>query len=412
MEKFLIYLWIQLKRMGKTFPSILLMTLLLTGSMALLAGLMLEADASGEKKQKVEIGLVGDLSDSYLGFGIYAIKNMDSSRFAVEFRTMTQKEAAAELSAGELSAYVWIPDGFMDSIARGENKQITYVTSSGSVGLGTIIMNELAETISTLLTESENAIYGMRKFVKENGMQDRLGKATDDMNLRYINFLLNRTKLYELKVIGVSNQLSMIGYYVCSIVLFFLLLWGINGAALLIRKDAALPRLLAARGQGAACQVLGEYLAYLALMLASLFGIAVILQIGMKITGFQIPEWNGKEGAVLLHFMIRIIPVAAMLSAFQLWLYETVSGMVSGILLQFLCSLCLGYLSGCFYPLYFFPESIGKLARVLPTGIALKYMDSCLISQAALGKLAAILLYLNFFLLLAILVRKRKIEKG
>lgn len=412
MKRFLIYLWIQLKRMGKTFPSILLMTLLLTGSMALLAGLMLEADASGEKKQKVEIGLVGDLSDSYLGFGIYAIKNMDSSRFAVEFRTMTQKEAAAELNAGELSAYVWIPDGFMDSIARGENKQITYVTSSGSVGLGTIIMNELAETISTLLTESENAIYGMQKFVKENGMQDRLGKATDDMNLRYINFLLNRTKLYELKVIGMSNQLSMIGYYACSIILFFLLLWGINGAALLIRKDAALPRLLAARGQGAACQVLGEYLAYLALMLASLFGIAVILQIGMKITGFQIPEWNGKEGAVLLHFMIRIIPVAAMLSAFQLWLYETVSGMVSGILLQFLCSVCLGYLSGCFYPLYFFPESIGRLARVLPTGVALKYMDSCLVSQSALGKLAVILLYLNFFLLLAILVRKRKIEKG
>ncbi|SHO48594.1 ABC transporter permease [Anaerocolumna xylanovorans] len=412
MENFLIYLWIQLKRMGKTFPSILLMTLLLTGSMVLLAHLLLETDASGEEKQKVEIGLVGDLSDSYLGFGIYAIKNMDSSRFAVEFQPMTEKEAIAGLNAGELSAYVSIPDGFMDSIAWGENKQITYVTSSGSVGLGTIIMNELAETISSLLTESQNAIYGMRKFVKENNMQDRLGKATDDMNLRYINFILNRASLYELKIIGVSNQLSMMGYYVCSIILFFLLLWGINGASLLIRKDAALPRLLAARGQGAACQVFGEYLAYLALMLASLFCIAVILEIGMKMTGFQIPEWKGKEGAVLLYFIIRIVPVAAMLSAFQLWLYETVSGMVSGILLQFLCSVCLGYLSGCFYPLYFFPESIEKLAGVLPTGVALKYMDSCLISQTALGKLAVILLYLTFFLLLAVLVRKRKIGKG
>ena len=75
MTRFRIYLLAQMKRVKKALPAVLIMTLLLTGCIALISKVMLIADSSSEKKQKVQIGLVGDISGSYLGFGISALQH-------------------------------------------------------------------------------------------------------------------------------------------------------------------------------------------------------------------------------------------------------------------------------------------------------------------------------------------------
>ena len=409
MARFRIYLLAQMKRVKKALPAVLIMTLLLTGCIALISKVMLIADSSSEKKQKVQIGLVGDISGSYLGFGISALQHLDSSRFAIEFIEMEEEEARDRLNHGTLSAFVIVPEGFVEAAVRGENMPLTYVSTSGSLRLGSMIMNELVNTISSLLTESQNAIYGMQNYLVHNGMSDIYWQATDELYLRFLDFILGRTTVYELELTGLSGNLSMIGYYLCGFTVLFLLLWGIAGSPLYIKKDHALPALLSSKGQNTLSQMAGEFVAYFVLMATSFLLVIVLVAIAMGLTGFTLPEWEREGIGILFGFYVKMLPVAAVICAMQLLLFELTSDMVSGILLQFLCALSLGYLSGCFYPISFFPESIQMVQPLLPTGVAVNYGGNLLMEESTAIEMVLLLGYLLLFLVLATAMRKRKI---
>lgn len=409
MTRFRIYLLAQMKRVKKALPAVLIMTLLLTGCIALISKVMLIADSSSEKKQKVQIGLVGDISGSYLGFGISALQHLDSSRFAIKFIEMEEEEARDRLNHGTLSAFVIVPEGFVEAAVRGENMPLTYVSTSGSLGLGSMIMNELVNTISSLLTESQNAIYGMQNYLVNNGMSDIYWQATDELYLRFLDFILGRTTVYELELTGLSGNLSMIGYYLCGFTVLFLLLWGIAGSPLYIKKDHALPALLSSKGQNTLSQMAGEFVAYFVLMATSFLLVIVLVAVAMGLTGFTLPEWEREGIGILFGFYVKMLPVAAVICAMQLLLFELTSDMVSGILLQFLCALSLGYLSGCFYPISFFPESIQMVQPLLPTGVAVNYGGNLLMEESTAIEMMLLLGYLLLFLVLATAVRKRKI---
>ena len=55
--------------------------------------------------------------------------------------------------------------------------------------------------------------------------------------------------------------------------------------------------------------------------------------------------------------------------------------------MQFLFAIVLGYLSGCFYPLSFFPKSVETIASILPTKVALDYLNKSLLSQQKIEEL-------------------------
>lgn len=412
MEKFMKYLLLQGKRMIRAFPAIFAATFALMAGLCIVVMLLFHVEKSDDSKQKVQIGVVGDVTGTYLEWGLYALENMDDSRYTVDFYTMTEEDARKKLERGELTAYIRIPEGFVESVMVAENKTVTYVTTSGAVNIGSLLMQELVDVVSNLLVESQNGIYGMQEIAKQYNIEnDRFWDATIDMNKRYIDYILQRGNLYNIEEIGVSNQLSTTGYYVCGIVLFLFLVWGINGSTLLIKKDFALSKMLAAKGQGVTSQVLGEYLAYIGLMVVSLISMVALLLFGLNKFGVDIPEWTDNYESCVPVFLGGLILVLIMIGAMQFFMYELTSGFVSGVLLQFLSAIVLGYLSGCLYPIGFFPHNIQRLANVLPTGIALQYLNHIMLGETFIAERIELLLYSIVFLVLAILVRRRRMVK-
>lgn len=404
------YVEAQLKRVCRIFPTIIITTLVLLLCMALLMWVILEKNASSDKKQLVQIGLTGDLEGSYLGIGIQTIQNLDSSRFAISFENMTEEEAREKLMQGKISAYVIIPEGFVESVSVGENLPVTYVTSTGAGGVGSMVMNELVDMISGLITESQNAIYGAQMYMTDEGMWEIFWEKTDALYLRIVNFILGRTQVYELEILGVANRLSIVGYYVCAVLVLFLLLWGIVCSPLFVKRSESLSRLLKARGQGAVSQVLGEYTAYVVLMQGTLLLVFVLLAAVMPAAGIGLAEWEGEGSSRLFVYMIQIIPITLMISAMQFLLYEIVHGMVGSIFAQFLVAISMGYLSGCFYPMSFFPESIRRISRFLPAGAAVEYAGKCMLSLRPGSESIIMGMYWIVFLMEAVLVRRYKIK--
>lgn len=412
MKKFMRYLMLQGKRSVRAFPAIFGATVLLVAGLSVLVLLLFHIDSSEDSKQKIQIGIVGDVTDSYLELGIYALQNMDDTRYTVDFYTLTEEEARKKLENGELTAYIRIPEGFVESVMVAENKTITYVTASSAVNFGSILMQELVDVVSNLLVESQNGIYGMQEFANKYGLpEDVFWDATMDMNKRYLEYILYRGNLYDIEVVGVSNQLSMTGYYVCGIVLLLFLLWGINGSTLLIKKDFALTKMLASKGQSVTSQVLGEYLAYLGLMAVSLMSMISILLLGIQKSGVVIPEWIQYGESGMYRFLVSVLPVLIMIGAMQFLMYELTSEFVSGVLLQFVVGIALAYLSGCLYPISFFPDSIQLLADILPTGMALRYMNQIMLAETAVMQGIGVILYSIAFLVLAIFVRRKRMVK-
>lgn len=407
MERFRRYFLAQLKRVLRAFPFIAVMTFLLMGCLALLAASVMHTYLSSEDKQKQEIGVVGDASGSYLGFGIMAIQMLDSSRFAIDFVQMTEDEAIKRMRSGKMTAYVVVPDGFVEAFERDEAVYVNVIAANQASGVGAIFTKELVKVVSDVVVESRNAINGTWVLLAEQNIQEDFSKATDRLFLRYVDLFLNRTELWPLDLCGFSNHLTFAQYYLIAFMILFMLFWGITGSSMFVKRDASLAKLWKSRGQGIFSQICAEYLAYFILMLGSMFLVFVPAAAFLQRADIGLPEDAFSAGMPLL---AKMIPVVALLAGFQFFLYELISDMVSGILLQFMAGISLAYLSGCLYPISVLPESIQKIAPFLPSGVALQYGIKCMQNTASWREVCYMVLCLLLFLVLAAGVRERRVK--
>ena len=160
------YFVVQLKRTVKLAVGVFPTAMLLFACLAIAGYVFLNQGPLVENQKKYKIGVVGDIGDSYLGFGIYAIQTLDDSRFMVDFIPMTEEEAQKAFRNASLAAYITVPDEFLDSIITGKNDvPIQYVSSEGQKGLAGYLMDELATVVSELVTSSQSAIYAFEDVV-------------------------------------------------------------------------------------------------------------------------------------------------------------------------------------------------------------------------------------------------------
>ncbi len=401
------YMSAQLKRICRVLPFVLGMSILMAAGILLVAVSMQQSGSSADKSrsQKVKIALSGDTQDPYLRLGILFLQQMKDVRYSVEIEIMSEEEARRELRAGNISAYVLIPEDFAEAVYRNEDVELVYATTNDTAGVGSIVMNELMEMISVMVKKTQNAISVLWRLMPEYGVEGDYNAITDELALRMVRLVLQRGDFYQFAQYGEGDGPSLKGYYCVALLVLFLLLWGITGSSLFVRRDMALPKLLKARGQSASAQITAEYAAYFLLMLGSMFLMLLPVKCAMSVAGITIEEC---QGAKLFLLWVRMIPAAALLAAMQFFLYELTTDMISGILLQFLTGIALGYLSGCIYPISFFPKSIQSLAPLLPSGAAVQYGAACLGGHADGGALAVMILYLVLFFALSVLVRERR----
>ncbi len=405
------YLKVQLKRVGKALPGICLLTVFLTVGLLVLMKAMFLIEESKTENQPVKIGIVGDIDDTYLGIGIEVIKNMEGIRNLADIQTMTEEEAKHAFASGEISAYLLVPEGFIDSVIYGENKQLTYVTGETARDIGGLLIDELVNSISGMITMTQTSVQAMQCYMLEHGREDELWEATERINIAYIEVVLNRMEVFELQELGISNSISFTGHLFTGILLLLMLLWGIHSVTLLVRGESSLLKILHTRGLNAKKQVLSEVGAYLVLQCASLLCVFVCVIIIKAAFGLSIREWDVLETGEKLLFVVKLIPVVVLTAVMQAFLYELVTNVVTGVLLQFVVSVSMAYVSGCIYPLSFFPEVMQVLGGYSPIGVALRYLQKCLTCRNGLGEFCIMIVYILLFVGLHIWRRNLRITK-
>lgn len=395
------YFVLQLKRIARFLPWGLMVALILFGCMAIAYQAMVTAQASDAEAEsaKIRVGIVGTAGDQYMQWGLAAMQ-FDSSAMSIQMVQLEEQEAVAQLEQGKIAAFVVFPEGFVDEALYGNVQQLRFVSTVGASGLVSIVKEEVTAIVNRILVACESGSFAVGDALSDNGYGQLGGKHINDLALEYVDFLFDRSKMYQVVPMQQDHFVPFDRYMLGGLTVLMLLLTCLAFAPLYIREDLSLTRLLRAQRIGAAGQVLAELGGYGVGLAGLLCAISLVM------------GWAGvlPEGTSALAFFAGALPTLLMVASFTYLLYVLSDHLVGGVLLTFFGILALSFVGGCMYPIYVFPATVQRLAAVLPTGIARESVVACIQGNGP-GRVWALLAYSAGFVGLAVMVRGCKTEK-
>ena len=215
------------------------------------------------------------------------------------------------------------------------------------------------------------------------------------ISIEYAELVFRRANMYKTSTLGAFDGLGMEGYLAAGLCIVLFMLICLTFAPMMIRRDHALSRMLCAQGRTPFMQVLCDFGVYL----LGLMGIAVVVLLYLIL-------WM--EAPITGEMLIQALPVILALGAMSFLMYELATDIVSGVLLQFFVTLALCFISGCLYPITFFPDAVQILAGFLPTGLARIQIGNCILEDYNSAVTMALLGYGVLFFTLSAILRRVK----
>ncbi|MBQ7714842.1 MAG: ABC transporter permease [Clostridia bacterium] len=409
MRRLLRYFAARLKGHIKASPAVLLAVTVIVASLAAVGSIVIKNVTENDESAKIfNVGITGDMSQRYVELVIDTMKKMDDSRFALDFIVMDEEEAIRELRNGSILGYLRIPPGFVDAASRAEFISTYYVAEGTGGALADSLVADFMKVAETFANETQKGVFGLERYLYDEGMKfEYVDRVTDDLTMRYVEYILKRNEMQNVILLG-ETDVPVGGYYFSAFSLFFIMLMPIACAPFLVKRDMSMPRLLYSKRTGPVKQVLAEYLAYA--VFAFVLSAMVVTAFGAALSSGDLGSaFGGKGLGDFALFASKLLPCAAMLFAMQTFLFECVSGVVGGVLLQFVAAISLSYVSGYFYPSSFFPQTVQKIAQFLPGGVAFSFAKRVFAGSGESAYLPYIALYTVAFLALTALVRRLRI---
>ena len=267
---------------------------------------------------------------------------------------------------------------------------------------------EIVKIVSRLVVESQNGMYSMQDFSLQYD-RDEYHKNTEHLMMIYMNHILGRIESYQLNNLGIADSLSLGGYYLCGIITLFLLLWGISCNRIFSSQNSDYNKLLKISGISPTTQVVCEYDSYAIVSTLMTLLFSAILGIVLQFVKIPIPELSNISVFDCMFFVIRMIPVILMITMMQYALYELIPNFIGAVLTQFLVCMLMGYLSGCFYPNYFFPDTLRSVMEALPVGLGFSYLRNLMSNELLFTDFIWVMAYTGGFFFLASKMRDYRI---
>ena len=118
------------------------------------------------------------------------------------------------------------------------------------------------------------------------------------------------------------------------------------------------------------------------------------------------------DGAIAFGTVLSAFAVFFALTALSFFLFTLARDYMAGVLLHFFGTLTLCFISGCMYPVYFFPVALQKISAYLPTGLARAQLSGCITGVTDLFATLLLILYGIVFLLLTVLLTRKRLKGG
>ncbi|HKM04210.1 MAG TPA: ABC transporter permease [Lachnospiraceae bacterium] len=391
---------IEMKRAIKSLPQLILGAIVLSvmiGTIAFCSGKFLYGKGP---LAKVSIGLVVDNNSTNINWVVDFMSHMKSTENMFDFQMETKENAYVLLENNDISAIMMIPDDVLGSIMDGTNHHVQVIFSKSS-SISNILLQELSRSGAKILSSAQASIYTITDLYIEYGLSSYLNDTQLALNITNLQYALMRDELFRTSSTSTTGAVSVVSYYVASGILLFLLLWGTTYSYFLKKDSPPFQQKLTCLGIHSTSYILIKLFVTFTTYFLSIGFLLSIVTIYMKIV------WNFN----IIFSMMTILSVFIIIlciSTFILLLFEFAPTPTSGILLLFIMSILLIFLSGGFIPSAFFPNNLRHFSDYLPTTYLRNEIIHVLISKYEASNLVPLVLYTIVFLLLTIAIHHRR----
>ena len=354
MKKYLLLLYLHIKLALKSIPKLFAATFIFSFFILVIAFSANEFLYKDKAISKINIALVAPEENIITQTAFSILLNMDSIKETCNFQFMDRESALNKLEKKEVYAVILIPEHFVENILNGTNTPAHVLLLKDS-GIESMIFKLFADSGSTILSSAQSGIYAVSDLFLLNEMNDSISTMENELNYSYLTHAINRTIYFSTTLVSATGELSVIEYYLASGFVLVGLLSGISCYHILKKDSSSLKLLLEIRK-----------IPYFWLVLCKLISTCLIyffiILIGLIIMGFTLTLYK-----VMIIFFLILSIISMILCVFQITDHGS-----TGIMILFLFSVTMIFISGGFIPSTFLPEQITTLAKYLPTTFWIK----------------------------------------
>lgn len=290
------------------------------------------------------------------------VSNMESLSSMVTIKQTTSEDEAREmLESGEVKAAVIIPDGMIYTIMSGSNDLPARILYPGEPGLETIIFRQIVDSLSQMVASSQTGVYALYEIYDDFGASEKQqDKANSQLNDLYISTVLARDGLFSVQdVTATTTSDPVLVGYLCSGLALLFLLFGINLCFFFVAPNRSVPSALTRLGLSDVFCTLADFSAafvceWLIFFVGCVAVSGICYAIGM-ISFFSIVR-------AILSCMI----CASFSCALSLLICHICRNKQACMIVTFVVSLLIMYMSGCLIPSAFLPDVLRGISAFLP----------------------------------------------
>lgn len=353
MNKYLVYLELEIKRVSRILPQFILGAIVLAGLLGTIALSASKILYSGSTVARIQVGVVMPEDDSLSDLALNMLENMDSVRSLCDFVYLDEEEGLRKLKNGELYGLMLIPQDFVQSIINGTNTPVTIMLPE-KPGVETLVFRELTDAGARILGVGQAAIYAADDYCLMLGMPDSISQVEADLNRIFMSYSLTRMEYFHRETVSATGDVSPVQHYAAAGAVLFLLLCGIPASSAVKPESPVFVQKLGLLGIGPGIMIGARILALSGLLLIPAAGmLAAAIWFGAAQT-----LWAA-AGAVAL--------VCLACSCLIILVYELARGQMAGVLLLFFIVFLMVFLSGGFIPSVFLPQGLRRLGSMMPS---------------------------------------------
>jgi hypothetical protein len=396
----LIYLKLELKKAFTTFGHVMMGAITLIVLIGIIAFSSTKLLYNNETIQKITIAIVQQEEDDLVKMGLQMIESMESIDGISEFVLMNEKEAIEALKAQKIFAVLLFPTDLIQSIIYGKNTPVEVILPA-NMGIEAAVFKEITDAGAIMLGSTQAGIYAMGEYLEAYHLETSLKEAEDFLNRVYLTSVLYREDYFRKIEVSATGSLTITQHYIAYGIILFLLLNGIACANILQEKTTALENKLYFTGIGSVAYIVTKIIS-----IAMLLWTSLVLLGGFLSSIIYFTTQNSVIENILCIFPLFIVSLAV--ASIIVLIFQLTKNLIGGVMLLFLSSIIMTFLSGGFLPAAFLPEGIRNVGQRMPTTILGKQVGEIIANTYTGVTFLQTTLIIIITSILSILVSKRR----
>jgi len=275
----------------------------------------------------------------------------------------------------ELSALVYLPSDFTDSLLRFENTPMR-ITFNPNYPLKNTVLTSIMGSYSTFIKSVDVGIYSLYNVLKDEGLdRTELLDINEKFSVNMVMNALNRNELFEYEAIDTYPSASSSDYFIYSIMILIILFIATSGSSLFSDEieNQSLQRFKATGGSMFKFSLSKSCILSLNIILTLLPMVLIMIYLNKSISYQALSLMIGFLILVTLLFVVTSLTIGLLFNKYKV-----------NLLMSTMLTLVLGIIGGQFIPIQVMPKFIQDISSLTPNYWILRtclYLNQNLITK-------------------------------